>query len=166
MYARQKHAYLTKAVVASMEAVHDKSATCPLFIQGITNMTKAVCVSTMCLQALSVENDSDADNNHTAGNPAAKPAHMARPAISSNLHLSHGLDPFEVPPFEELTDERLAECLKSAFGYGAFRGQQLEVVRRVLEGKSTLAVLPTGKSSAVVVSPSLAHSQAGQSSEG
>lgn len=103
-------------------------------------------------------NSSDAENRPTAANaiadsyanPAANsganPAQVARPAISSNLHLSHGLDPFEVPPLEELTDQRLAECLKSAFGYGGFRGQQLEVIRRVLEGKSTLAVLPTGKS--------------------
>ena len=99
-------------------------------------------MSTAHLQALNEENDSDAASNPTA---AIKPAHAARPAISSNLHLSHGLAPFEVPPLEEITDERLAECLESAFGYGAFRGQQLEVVRRVLEGKSTLAVLPTGK---------------------
>ena len=75
---------------------------------------------------------------------------MARPAISSNLHLSHDLDPFKVPPLDGLTEERLAECLKSAFGYGGFRGQQLEVVRRVLEGKSTLAVLPTGKITATI----------------
>lgn len=97
---------------------------------------------TTYLQALDGENDSDADS------PSAvtKPGHVARPAISSNLHLSHGLDPFKAPPIGELTDEQLAECLKSAFGYGGFRGQQLEVVRRVLEGKSTLAVLPTGKS--------------------
>ena len=98
------------------------------------------------LQAIDNDNDSDAENR-PAANPAAYPIHVPRPAISSNLHLSHGLDPFEVPPLEELTDKRLAECLKSAFGYGGFRGQQLEVVRRVLEGKSTLAVLPTGKSS-------------------
>lgn len=91
------------------------------------------------LQALDEENDSDANT------PSAMTKHVARPALSSNLHLSHGLDPFEVPPVGELTDERLAECLKSAFGYGGFRGQQLEVVRRVLDGKSTLAVLPTGK---------------------
>ncbi|KAL3136691.1 hypothetical protein ABBQ38_005927 [Trebouxia sp. C0009 RCD-2024] len=109
-------------------------------------------------QALDNDNTSDADNRPRAANsyassyanPAAKsvanPAHVARPAISSNLHLSHGLIPFEIPPLEELTDQQLAECLKSAFGYGGFRGQQLEVVRRVLEGNSTLAVLPTGRS--------------------
>ena len=95
------------------------------------------------MQALNDENDSDAENNNPTA--AIQPAHVARPTLSSNLHLSQGLDPFEVPPLEELTDERLAECLKSAFGYGGFRGQQLEVVRKVLEGKCTLAVLPTGK---------------------
>ena len=99
------------------------------------------------MQALNDENDSDAENNSIA---VINPAHAARTAISSNLHLSHGLEPFEVPPLGELTDERLAECLKSAFGYGGFRGQQLEVVRRVLEGKSTLAVLPTGKTIAPI----------------
>lgn len=109
------------------------------------------------LQAIDDDNDSDADNKRAAANSAADPAanpaanrvHVARPTLSSNLHLSHGLDPFEVPPLEDLTDERLEECLKSAFGYGGFRGQQLQVVRRVLEGTSTLAVLPTGMSSSI-----------------
>ena len=99
------------------------------------------------LQALNDENDTDAENNPT---DATKTARVACPAISSNLHLSHGLDPFEIPPLGELTDERLADCLKSAFGYGGFKGQQLEVVRRVLEGESTLAVLPTGKVTATI----------------
>lgn len=104
-------------------------------------------VITIHLQALDDENDSDVENNPTA---ATKLTHVPRPAISSNLHLSRGLDPVEVPPLEDLTDERLAECLKSAFGHGDFRGQQLEVVRRVLEGKSTLAVMPTGKITATI----------------
>lgn len=93
-----------------------------------------------CTQA--VDNGSDTDTEQPT---IAKPVQVTRPAISSNLHLSYGLEPFEAPPLEELTDDRLADCLKSAFGYGGFRGQQLEVVRRVLDGKSTLAVLPTGE---------------------
>ena len=32
-------------------------------------------------------------------------------------------------------------------GFGEFRGRQLEVIRRVLAGRSTLAVLPTGEAS-------------------
>ena len=90
-----------------------------------------------------IENGSGSDAEQPS---AVKAAAVLRPAISSNLHLSHGLEPFKAPPLEELTDARLAECLKSAFGYGGFRGQQLEVIRRVLEGRSMLAVLPTGAS--------------------
>ena len=95
---------------------------------------------TTCVQAVADGSDSD------TGQPiTGQTAHVTRPAVSSNLHLSHGLDAFKAPPLVELTDDRLAESLESAFGYGAFRGQQLEVVRRVLDGKSTLAVLPTGE---------------------
>ena len=49
-----------------------------------------------------------------------------------------------VPPLDELSDERAAEVLQSVFGHPSFRGLQLEVVRRVLQGTSTLAILPTG----------------------
>ena len=36
------------------------------------------------------------------------------------------------------------EALHATFGFSAFRGPQEEVVRRVLAGRSTLAVMPTG----------------------
>lgn len=36
------------------------------------------------------------------------------------------------------------ETLKDVFGFDAFRGRQADVVARVLEGQSTLAVMPTG----------------------
>ena len=38
----------------------------------------------------------------------------------------------------------LAEALHATFGFSAFRGVQESVVRRVLGGQSTLAVMPTG----------------------
>ncbi len=38
----------------------------------------------------------------------------------------------------------LLEVLHSTFGFSAFRGMQENVVRRVLAGQSTLAVMPTG----------------------
>ncbi|MBW8754078.1 MAG: DNA helicase RecQ [Sphingomonadales bacterium] len=38
----------------------------------------------------------------------------------------------------------LAESLHATFGFSAFRGVQEDVVRRVLAGHSTLAVMPTG----------------------
>ncbi len=38
----------------------------------------------------------------------------------------------------------LAEALHDTFGFSAFRGVQEHVVRRVLAGESTLAVMPTG----------------------
>ncbi|MCW1429044.1 DNA helicase RecQ [Novosphingobium sp. JCM 18896] len=37
-----------------------------------------------------------------------------------------------------------AEALHATFGFSAFRGVQEDVVRRVLAGRSTLAVMPTG----------------------
>jgi len=38
----------------------------------------------------------------------------------------------------------LEDALHATFGFSAFRGVQEQVVRRVLEGRSTLAVMPTG----------------------
>nr|WP_214647825.1 DNA helicase RecQ [Novosphingobium aerophilum] len=40
--------------------------------------------------------------------------------------------------------DRLPEALHATFGFNAFRGVQEQVVRRVLGGASTLAVMPTG----------------------
>lgn len=54
------------------------------------------------------------------------------------------LQEFVAPPLDELSDERAAEVLREVFGHQGFRGLQLEVVRRVLQGTSTLAILPTG----------------------
>ena len=45
------------------------------------------------------------------------------------------------------SDERLSALLHRVMGFGEFRGRQLEVFRRVLAGRSTLAVLPTGEAS-------------------
>lgn len=84
----------------------------------------------------------DSDNEQQP-RPVKQP-NRTQPSISSNLHLSQGAEPFVPPRLEGLTDEALAELLTSAFGHGGFRGQQLQVVRRVLDTKSTLAVLPTG----------------------
>ena len=40
--------------------------------------------------------------------------------------------------------EQARETLRRVFGFNEFRGAQAEVVARVLGGKSTLAVMPTG----------------------
>src|SRR6476646_10924845 len=42
----------------------------------------------------------------------------------------------------DMTDPH--ELLKSVFGFDHFRGVKAQVVARVLEGKHTLAVMPTG----------------------
>lgn len=42
------------------------------------------------------------------------------------------------------TDQALTDILRRAFGHEAFRPGQLEVIRRVVRGGSTLALLPTG----------------------
>ena len=42
------------------------------------------------------------------------------------------------------TMDRAHEALRRVFGFEDFRGVQAEVVRRVLAGRSTLAVMPTG----------------------
>lgn len=44
--------------------------------------------------------------------------------------------------YEENT---LKPILEGVFKHRLFRGQQLEVIMRILAGKSTLAILPTGK---------------------
>ncbi|MBW8783184.1 MAG: DEAD/DEAH box helicase, partial [Novosphingobium sp.] len=38
----------------------------------------------------------------------------------------------------------LADALHATFGFAGFRGVQEDVIRRVLAGESTLAVMPTG----------------------
>jgi hypothetical protein len=43
-----------------------------------------------------------------------------------------------------LSDAQLTALLKGVFGHAAFRGRQLELIRAVLAGRSTLGVLPTG----------------------
>ena len=44
-------------------------------------------------------------------------------------------------------DTALVELLRSVFKHKDFRGPQLGVIRRVLRGESTLAILPTGAAS-------------------
>lgn len=41
-------------------------------------------------------------------------------------------------------EEGLQEVLSNVFGFPSFRGHQLPVVQAVLQGRSTLAIMPTG----------------------
>ncbi len=43
-----------------------------------------------------------------------------------------------------LTDDQLLRALRDRFGHPSFRPGQLEVLRAVLEGRPTLAIMPTG----------------------
>ncbi len=45
---------------------------------------------------------------------------------------------------DSITLEPAREALRATFGFDDFRGRQAEVVERVLQGRSTLAVMPTG----------------------
>ena len=47
-------------------------------------------------------------------------------------------------PFDVTKTGDPSSILKSAFGFDAFRGVQEDVIGRVLAGKHTLAVMPTG----------------------
>lgn len=40
--------------------------------------------------------------------------------------------------------EKLEQILSENFGYGEFRGQQLEIITKVIEGQDVLALMPTG----------------------
>ncbi|GMI87709.1 hypothetical protein like AT1G27880 [Hibiscus trionum] len=44
----------------------------------------------------------------------------------------------------EVSDENLVSLLKAMYGYDSFRDGQLEAIKMVLAGKSTMLVLPTG----------------------
>ena len=44
----------------------------------------------------------------------------------------------------DISDEQLYEALKGYWGYGEFRGTQLETIRSVLAGRDTLALMHTG----------------------
>ncbi len=50
---------------------------------------------------------------------------------------------------DDPTDERLHEVLHEVWGFSAFRGLQMATIRRVLAGESLLAIMPTGKGSAL-----------------
>lgn len=45
---------------------------------------------------------------------------------------------------DELTDGRIYELLRKYWGYDSLRGTQLQTMRSVLEGRDTLALMPTG----------------------
>jgi ATP-dependent DNA helicase Q4 len=45
---------------------------------------------------------------------------------------------------EEMGEEGMSEILKREFGFGGFRAGQKEAVSRILSGKSTLLIIPTG----------------------
>ncbi|MCA0903181.1 DNA helicase RecQ [Qipengyuania aquimaris] len=49
-----------------------------------------------------------------------------------------------MPPLDGDNLDRARQALRSTFGFDGFRGRQEDVVERVLGGKSTLAVMPTG----------------------
>ena len=45
----------------------------------------------------------------------------------------------------EPSEAALTEVAQRVFGFPGFRGLQLPVIQRVLAGRSTLAIMPTGK---------------------
>ena len=47
------------------------------------------------------------------------------------------------------SDAALTEVASRVFGFAGFRGLQLPVIQRVLAGRSTLAIMPTGSPLAV-----------------
>ena len=47
-------------------------------------------------------------------------------------------------PDTNLQIDAAREQLRTVFGFGEFRGRQTDVLARILEGHSTLAVMPTG----------------------
>jgi ATP-dependent DNA helicase RecQ len=52
--------------------------------------------------------------------------------------------PIDWSPAPRPTDEEVSRALHDTFGFPGFRGVQDQVVDRVLDGRSTLAVMPTG----------------------
>lgn len=90
------------------------------------------------LQANELDSDADVEL------PLAPHPATLRPPSSSNLHLAAAAAPFVPPAFDTLSDEVMAGCLESVFGYKGFRGHQLKVVKNIMAGQSTLAILPTG----------------------
>jgi ATP-dependent DNA helicase RecQ len=50
----------------------------------------------------------------------------------------------ELTDDQKRRDQKLHAILKDKFGYSSFRLEQLEIIRSVLDGKDTLAIMPTG----------------------
>lgn len=42
------------------------------------------------------------------------------------------------------SEEALTEVAQKVFGFEGFRGLQLPIIQRIMAGKSTLAIMPTG----------------------
>ena len=74
------------------------------------------------------------ERRHRRRRGGAREAREARPRARQGVR-RRAADP---------TEENLGAVLRRAFGHETFRPGQLEVIRRVLSGGSTLALLPTG----------------------
>ncbi|XP_077211920.1 DEAD/DEAH box RNA helicase family protein [Tasmannia lanceolata] len=57
---------------------------------------------------------------------------------------SHSIEQAVMAAREELSEENLKNLLKLTHGYDSFREGQLEAIKQVVAGKSTMLVLPTG----------------------
>lgn len=94
-----------------------------------------------CTNLMQVEG---ADGDDAAGTNVTAHKAVQRTSLSSNLHLTAAAAPFVPPALEDLSEASMADCLDALFGYKGFRGLQLQVVKNIMAGQSTLAILPTG----------------------
>ena len=80
-----------------------------------------------------------------ASQPGAKEAAAAREAFLETLEKpSKELEEACAECFADPSEVNLTAILKRCFGFSSFKPGQLPVIQRVLKGKSTLALLPTG----------------------
>lgn len=62
----------------------------------------------------------------------------------SMQHQQQSMQQQQPPPPAVADDERLHELLQAHWGYRAFRGPQLDVIRAALGGRDSLVVMATG----------------------
>lgn len=99
------------------------------------------------VQIAHAASDSDQGGEQPAARlPASRLQHAALRQPAAEKPPAPAISALELAEARAGNAEPLLRVLQQAFGHAQFRSRQLEVILRILNGTSTLAILPTGES--------------------